>query len=332
MMRIVGSAARLPRHDGGRGALNGRVRLRRHLAAALPLAVGGHAGHAAAHLSASSAGSRSASCSPCCGCRRSRPLALARGQLRQLLALDAAILSIFWFYFLVPMLLGRPVGGFYVGADRLHPVRGGLLLRDHPRRHPERAAGPDPGRARARPHHRAGHALVVLPQALRNMLPVLLTQRSHVQGHLAGLRRRRARFPDRRRHHRRARQPTRRDVHASSPSSTSSICFGASAGSLRAAASEDTRYDRARTTSANGMAPSRCLTIARCVAKGEVVVVCGPSGSGKSTLIKCINGLEPFQKGTITVDGIRSATARPTCRSCARASAWCSRTSSSTRT
>ena len=40
------------------------------------------------------------------------------------------------------------------------------------------------------------------------------------------------------------------------------------------------------------------------VAKGEVVVVCGPSGSGKSTLIKCVNGLEPFQKGEITVDGI----------------------------
>lgn len=37
------------------------------------------------------------------------------------------------------------------------------------------------------------------------------------------------------------------------------------------------------------------------VDKGEVVVVCGPSGSGKSTLIKCVNGLEPFQSGRITV-------------------------------
>jgi glutamate/aspartate transport system ATP-binding protein len=34
-----------------------------------------------------------------------------------------------------------------------------------------------------------------------------------------------------------------------------------------------------------------------------VVVVCGPSGSGKSTLIKTVNGLEPVQKGVITVDG-----------------------------
>jgi len=40
------------------------------------------------------------------------------------------------------------------------------------------------------------------------------------------------------------------------------------------------------------------------VGKGEVVVVCGPSGSGKSTLIKTVNALEPFQKGTITVDGV----------------------------
>jgi glutamate/aspartate transport system ATP-binding protein len=36
---------------------------------------------------------------------------------------------------------------------------------------------------------------------------------------------------------------------------------------------------------------------------GEVVVICGPSGSGKSTLIKCINGLETFQKGQIVVNG-----------------------------
>ncbi|NMG42568.1 ATP-binding cassette domain-containing protein [Aromatoleum toluvorans] len=40
------------------------------------------------------------------------------------------------------------------------------------------------------------------------------------------------------------------------------------------------------------------------VDKGEVVVVCGPSGSGKSTLIKCVNALEPFQKGSVVVDGI----------------------------
>jgi glutamate/aspartate transport system ATP-binding protein len=40
------------------------------------------------------------------------------------------------------------------------------------------------------------------------------------------------------------------------------------------------------------------------VKQGEVVVMCGPSGSGKSTLIKCVNGLVPFDSGTITVDGV----------------------------
>ena len=39
--------------------------------------------------------------------------------------------------------------------------------------------------------------------------------------------------------------------------------------------------------------------------KGEVVVVCGPSGSGKFTLMKTVNGLEPIQKGEITVNGIK---------------------------
>lgn len=40
------------------------------------------------------------------------------------------------------------------------------------------------------------------------------------------------------------------------------------------------------------------------VETGEVVVICGPSGSGKSTLIRCINRLEKFQEGKLTVDGI----------------------------
>lgn len=41
------------------------------------------------------------------------------------------------------------------------------------------------------------------------------------------------------------------------------------------------------------------------VYRGEVVVVMGPSGSGKSTFIRTFNALEPYQKGTIDVDGIR---------------------------
>ena len=41
------------------------------------------------------------------------------------------------------------------------------------------------------------------------------------------------------------------------------------------------------------------------IRRGEVVVICGPSGSGKSTLIKCINGLEAIDAGTIDIGGER---------------------------
>jgi len=43
------------------------------------------------------------------------------------------------------------------------------------------------------------------------------------------------------------------------------------------------------------------------IARGERLVVCGPSGSGKSTLIRCINALEPFQEGRLTVNGVALA-------------------------
>jgi general L-amino acid transport system ATP-binding protein len=39
------------------------------------------------------------------------------------------------------------------------------------------------------------------------------------------------------------------------------------------------------------------------VNRGEVVVLMGPSGSGKSTFIRTFNGLEPYQKGSIEIDG-----------------------------
>jgi ABC-type polar amino acid transport system ATPase subunit len=40
------------------------------------------------------------------------------------------------------------------------------------------------------------------------------------------------------------------------------------------------------------------------VSLGERVVICGPSGSGKSTLIRCINGLEQHEAGSIVVDNV----------------------------
>ena len=40
------------------------------------------------------------------------------------------------------------------------------------------------------------------------------------------------------------------------------------------------------------------------VRRGEVLVVIGPSGSGKSTFLRCLNGLEQIDSGTIVIDGI----------------------------
>ena len=40
------------------------------------------------------------------------------------------------------------------------------------------------------------------------------------------------------------------------------------------------------------------------VAQGEVLVVIGPSGSGKSTFLRCLNGLEDFDSGSVSIDGL----------------------------
>ena len=39
------------------------------------------------------------------------------------------------------------------------------------------------------------------------------------------------------------------------------------------------------------------------VKAGEVVCIIGPSGSGKSTILRCMNGLETYQSGLITING-----------------------------
>nr|WP_178117660.1 amino acid ABC transporter ATP-binding protein [Pseudomonas sp. R5(2019)] len=41
------------------------------------------------------------------------------------------------------------------------------------------------------------------------------------------------------------------------------------------------------------------------VSKGEVLVVLGPSGSGKSTFLRCLNGLEAFDEGSVSINGLR---------------------------
>src|SRR5262249_33588788 len=64
------------------------------------------------------------------------------------------------------------------------------------------------------------------------------------------------------------------------------------------------------------------------VNRGEVAVIIGPSGGGKSTFLRCLNGLESFQHGQVSVDGLvfdeatpaleRARTLREVCRRLAR--------------
>jgi polar amino acid transport system ATP-binding protein len=55
------------------------------------------------------------------------------------------------------------------------------------------------------------------------------------------------------------------------------------------------------------------------IKQGEVVCLIGPSGSGKSTVLRCINGLESYDSGLITIDGVKldpkARNARQICRS-----------------
>ena len=68
------------------------------------------------------------------------------------------------------------------------------------------------------------------------------------------------------------------------------------------------------------------------VAQGEKIVLCGPSGSGKSTLIRCINHLEACSRARSSSADTNSATARRRWTRCGARSAWCSSSSTSSRT
>jgi len=40
------------------------------------------------------------------------------------------------------------------------------------------------------------------------------------------------------------------------------------------------------------------------IARGETIALVGPSGGGKSTFLRCLNGLEPFDAGSVEIDGL----------------------------
>ncbi len=107
---------------------------------------------------------------------RFRVVALAAATYVNLLRSLPLLLLIFWFYFLVPLLVGRPVGGMtsaligfilFEAAYFCEIIRAGLQSV----RRGQVLAGLASGLTYAQTMRR-----VVLPQALRNMLPVLLTE------------------------------------------------------------------------------------------------------------------------------------------------------------
>ena len=104
------------------------------------------------------------------------PLSLMSATYVNLIRSVPLILVIFWFYFLVPLAIGRPIGGFYSAliafvifeaAYYSEIIRAGIQSV----RHGQVLAGKASG---LRYWQIQRH--IVLPQAFRNMIPVLLTQ------------------------------------------------------------------------------------------------------------------------------------------------------------
>jgi ABC-type polar amino acid transport system ATPase subunit len=62
------------------------------------------------------------------------------------------------------------------------------------------------------------------------------------------------------------------------------------------------RVDSIDKTFANGVVALKNFSTN--IRRSEVMVVIGPSGSGKSTFLRCLNGLEEIDSGSITIDGI----------------------------
>ncbi|MGI9386588.1 MAG: amino acid ABC transporter permease [Methyloligellaceae bacterium] len=105
-----------------------------------------------------------------------KPLSFIAGGYVNFFRSMPLILVIFWFYFLVPLLLGRPVGGFYSvliafvlfeAAYYCEIIRAGIQSVREGQVHSGQALGLT---------YTQNMRYVVLPQAFRNMIPILLTQ------------------------------------------------------------------------------------------------------------------------------------------------------------
>jgi glutamate/aspartate transport system permease protein len=107
---------------------------------------------------------------------RNRIIAMAAACYVNLLRSLPLLLLIFWFYFLVPLIVGHPVGGMhsaiigfilFEGAYFCEIIRSGIQSV----RQGQIFAGLASGLTYAQ-----AMRLIVLPQAFRNMMPVLLTE------------------------------------------------------------------------------------------------------------------------------------------------------------
>ena len=107
---------------------------------------------------------------------RFKPLALLASGYVNLFRSIPLILVVFWFYFLVPLAVGRPVGPFYSAliafvlfetAYYCEIIRAGIQSISRGQMQAALASGLT--RWQGMPH-------VVLPQAFRNMMPILVTQ------------------------------------------------------------------------------------------------------------------------------------------------------------
>ncbi len=227
------------------------------------------------------------------------------------------VMVILWFFLLIPLLIGRPLGAelsamvtftVFEAAYYSEIMRAGI--QSVPRG--QVSAGYAVGMTYAQ-----CMKLIVLPQAFRNMLPVLLTQTIILfQGHVARVCGRRVRPAEGLRGGGQELQPAGRDVPARRGHLFRHLLQPVDARAL--AAEEDRHHSLIPKERERAMIDIKDISkwygsfqvLTNCttrIEKGEVVVVCGPSGSGKSTLIKCVNALEPFQKGDVVVDGISIA-------------------------
>jgi glutamate/aspartate transport system permease protein len=104
------------------------------------------------------------------------PLSLFAGTYVNLIRSVPLILVIFWFYFLVPLALGRPIGSFYSAliaftlfeaAYFSEIIRAGIQSVRSGQVHAGQATGLNYWQIQR---------YIVLPQAFRNMIPILVTQ------------------------------------------------------------------------------------------------------------------------------------------------------------